>query len=153
MSRYVFIGLSALAAVLLVLFLVRDRGLLSEELMASRAEVVKLQADVEFAAQTMAARDALDRKFFKEMSDAKQENENLRAAVDAGNRRVFVKASCPKPVSSSAGATSLDDGASAELAANARQDYFDLREQIVETEKQLAGLQEYVRQVMQGVKP
>lgn len=152
MSRYAVIGLSALAAVLLICLLISDRERLEGELKASRAEVVQLQADVEFAAQTMAARDALDRKFFKEMSDAKQENESLRADVAAGTKRVLVKATCTKPVSSTAGATRLDDGGSAEFNADVREDYFRLRGQIVETEKQLAGLQAYVRQVVRGVK-
>ncbi|WP_243055360.1 lysis protein [Pseudomonas sp. BP01] len=152
MSRYLVIALSALAAVLLICFLISDRGRLADELKASRAMVVQMQADAEFAAQTLAARDALDRKYFQELSDAKRENESLRADVAAGNKRVLVKASCPKPVPGPAGATGLDDATGAELNADARQDYFDLREQIVTTEKQLAGLQEYVRTLVQAVK-
>ena len=149
MTKYLVIALSALAAVLFGGWLMHDRDRLADELSTSRAEVVQLQADVEFASQTLSARDALDRKFFREMSDAKHENEGLRADVAAGNRRVLVKASCSKRVPTPAGATSLDDGASAELTADARQDYFDLRSQIVVTEKQLSGLQEYVRQIVQ----
>ncbi len=148
MSRYAVIGLSALAAVLFVGFLMHDRGRLADELSASRAEVVQLQADAELAAQAQAARDALDRKYIQEMSDARRENDSLRAAVDAGRKRVLVKASCPKPVPSSPGATGLDDANQPTLTAAAGQDYFRLREQIVETEKQLAGLQEYVRTVV-----
>lgn len=151
MSRYLVIALSAVAAVLFVVFLAHDRARLAEELMDSRAKVTKLQADAEFAAQTLAARDALDRKYIQEMSDARRENDSLRAAVDAGRKRVLVKASCAK-LPAAAGTPGVDDGAGAELNADARQDYFDLREQIVETEKQLAGLQEYVRQVVQAVK-
>ncbi|WP_137163385.1 lysis protein [Pseudomonas asiatica] len=151
MSRWPVIAFSALAAVLLVVFLMRDRERLSDELSASRAEVVQLQADAEFAAQAMAARDALDRKYIQEMSDAKRDNERLRADVAAGNRRLLVKASCPK-LPAAAGASGVDDAGTAELAADARQDYFDLRDQIVETEKQLAGLQEYVRTLVQVVK-
>ena len=148
MTRYMVVVVSALAAVLLICFLISDRGRLADELKASRAKVTKLQADAEFAAQTLAARDALDRKYIQEMSDARRENDSLRAAVDAGRKRVLVKASCPK-LPAAAGATGLDDATGAELNADARQDYFDLREQIVETEKQLSGLQEYVRTVVQ----
>lgn len=151
MSRCLVIALSALAAVLLVCLLISDRGRLEDELKASRAEVVQLQADVEFAAQTMAARDALDRKLFKEMSDAKQENESLRADVAAGTKRVLVKASCPK-LPAAAGASGLDDGAQPALTADAGQDYFRLRDQIIQTEKQLTGLQEYVRTLVHVVK-
>lgn len=152
MTKYVVVALSALAAVLLVVFLMRDRERLSDELSASRAEVVQLQTDAEFAAQAQAARDALDRKFFQEMADAKHENEVLRADVAAGNRRLLVKASCPKPVPSSAGAASVDDADQPALTAAAGQDYFRLRDQIIQTEKQLTGLQEYVRTLVQAVK-
>ncbi|MDD2005089.1 lysis protein [Pseudomonas putida] len=151
MSKYVVIAFSALAAVLLVCFLISDRGRLADELMASRAEVVQLQADVEFAAHARAARDELDRKFFQEMADAKHENEVLRADVAAGNRRLLVKASCPK-LPTTAGTSSVDDATGAELTASAGQDYFRLRDQIIQTEKQLTGLQEYVRTLVQAVK-
>lgn len=148
MSRWVVVAISALAALLFGGWLMHDRDRLADELKASRAEVVQLQADAEFAIQRLAARDAIDRKYFEEMADAKKENDGLRAAVAAGNKRLLVKAHCPR-VQSVAVATGLDDGAGAELNADSRQDYFDLRAQIVVTEKQLSGLQEYVRQVVQ----
>lgn len=152
MTKYWGIAFTALAAVLLVVFLVRDRERLADELISSRAEVVQLQADAEFAAQAQAARDALDRKFFQEMADAKHENEVLRADVAAGNRRLLVKASCSKSVSSVAGASGVDDADQPALTAAAGQDYFRLRDQIIQTEKQLTGLQEYVRTLVQAVK-
>lgn len=151
MNRYLVIALSALAAVLFVVFSAHDRERLADELKASRAEVVQLQAEAEFAAQTLAARDALDRKFFKEMANAKQENESLRNAVAAGNRRLLVKASCTR-LQAAAGASGVDDDSSAELSPDAREDYFHLRDQIAVTEKQLSGLQEYVRTVVQVAK-
>lgn len=148
MSKYVVIALFALAALLFGGWLINDRDRLADELSASRAEVMQLQADVEFAIQTLAARDALDRKYVRDIADAKNENDSLRAAVNAGASRLLVRATCPK-LPNTAGTSGLDDGASAELTADARQDYFDLRAQIITTEKQLAGLQEYVGQVCQ----
>lgn len=151
MTKYLAIALSALAAVLFGCWLMHDRDRLADELSTSRAEVMQLQADVEFAIQTLAARDALDRKYVRDIADAKNENDSLRAAVNAGASRLLVRATCPK-LPATAGTTSLDVGASAELNADARQDYFGLRDQIVTTEKQLAGLQEYVGNVCLAVK-
>ena len=148
MSKYVVIALSALAAVLFGCWLMHDRDRLADELSTSRAQVVQLQADAEFASQTMAARDALDRKYVRDIADAKNENDSLRAAVSAGTSRLLVHATCPK-LPTAAGTSGMDDGASAELAADTGQDYFRLRDQIITTEKQLAGLQEYVGQVCQ----
>lgn len=151
MSKYLVIGVFATAALLFGCYLLNDRNRLADELKASRAEVVQLQADAEFAIQTLAARDALDRKYFEEMADAKKENDGLRAAVAAGTSRLLVRATCPK-LPATASSASVDDDTSAELTADARQNYFDLRDQIIETEKQLAGLQEYVRQVVRVVR-
>ena len=148
MNKFVVIAFSALAALLFGGWLVHDRNRLADELSTSRAEFVQLQADVEFASQTLAARDALDRKYFEEMADAKHENEGLRAAVAAGTSRLLVRATCPK-LPTAAGTTGLDDATEPALTAAAGQDYFSLRDQIITTEKQLAGLQEYVGQVCQ----
>ena len=151
MSRWPVIALSALAAVLLICLLISDRERLEDELKASRAEVVQLQAEAEFAAQAQAARDALDRKYIQEMSDARRENDSLRAAVDAGAKRLLVKASCPK-LPAAAGTTSVDDANQPTLTTAAGQDYFHLRDQIIQTEKQLTGLQEYVRTLVEVAK-
>lgn len=84
----------------------------------------------------------LDRKNTEALNNAREENDRLAAAVDAGNQRVYVKASCPKPTTAS-----VVDGNAAELDSVARQDYFRLRKQMIEVRQQVLGLQDYVRDV------
>ncbi|ENO8555844.1 lysis protein, partial [Yersinia enterocolitica] len=43
---------------------------------------------------------------------------------------------------------SVDDVTGPELTPDARQNYFHLREQLVTAEKQILGLQEYIRTVV-----
>lgn len=84
----------------------------------------------------------LDRKNTEALNNAREENDRLAAAVDNGNKRVYVKASCPKPTSAS-----VVNGSAAELDRIARQDYFRLRKQMIEVRQQVVGLQDYVRDV------
>lgn len=84
----------------------------------------------------------LDRKNTEALNNAREENDRLAAAVNSGNRRVYVKASCPKPTS-----TGVANGSAAELDSVARQDYFRLRKQMIEVRQQVLGLQDYVRDV------
>lgn len=84
----------------------------------------------------------LDRKNTEALNNAREENDRLAAAVDAGNKRVYVKASCPKSTTAS-----VANGNAAELDSVARQDYFRLRKQMIEVRQQVLGLQDYVRDV------
>jgi prophage endopeptidase len=149
MTRYLIVALFALAALCAGLWLKHDRERLVSDLEASLTQVAQLKAANESAVQALASRDALDKKYFEEMTYAKNENERLRADVVTGARRLLVRANCRKSVPTAAGATGVDDAREPELTAVAGQDYLRLRDQIITTESQLAGLQEYVRQVVQ----
>lgn len=149
MNKYLIIGLFALAALLGGLYLKTDRDRLTRELNTSTEKVSRLEAEALSAHETLVARDELDRKYFEELTHAKNENEKLRADIATGARRLLVRASCPKQLPALAGTTSVDDATRPELTADARQDYLRLRDQIITTESQLTGLQEYVRQVVQ----
>lgn len=151
MNKYLLIALFALAAVLVGLYLKHDRDQLTAELEASSTEISKLKAEAESSRLALVARDALDKKNFEEMTNAKNEIGALRDQLAAGTKRVLVRANCPA-VPAAPGATSLDDARDAELTAAAGQDYLRLREQIVTTEAQLQGLKDYIRQVVQGAK-
>ena len=151
MNKYLLIAFFALATLLSGINLKHDRDRLSRELNASTEVVARLEAEALSAHETLVARDELDRKYFEELTYAKNENEKLRADVATGARRLLVRASCPKQPPTLAATTSLDDAREPELTANAGQDYLRLREQIVVTEKQLAGLQEYIRNVVKVV--
>ncbi|MDV5387599.1 lysis protein [Pseudomonas juntendi] len=152
MNKYLLIALFALAAVLVGLTLKHDRDQLTSELQASTAEISRLKAEAESSRLALVARDALDKKNFEEMTNAKNEIGALRDQLAAGTKRVLVRAACPSAVPAAPGATGVDDARDAELTADARQDYLRIREQIVTTEAQLKGLKEYVRKVVQGVK-
>jgi prophage endopeptidase len=152
MNKYLLIALFAMAALVSCLVLKHERDGLIGSLEASNARVAQLESDATSAALALQARDALDKKQYEEMTNAKNENEGLRAQLSAGTKRLLVRANCPKQLPTVAGTTSVDDGAEPALTAVAGQDYLRLREQIIVTEAQLAGLREYIRQVVQVVK-
>lgn len=151
MTKYLLIALFALAALLGLLAIKHERDLLVSDLAASSAEVQQLKAQAETSRLAVLARDDLDKKNFEEMTNAKNEIDGLRDQLAAGTKRLLVRATCPA-VQPSTGTTGVDDAREPALTATARQDYLRLREQIVTTEAQLAGLQEYVRQIVQGAK-
>lgn len=148
MNKYLIIALFTTVAVLVGLNMKNERDGLVARLETSNARVEQLEADAKVAAMALTARDALDKKQYEEMTNAKNENEGLRAQLSVGTKRVLVRATCPKQLPTTTGTTGLDDGAEPTLTTSARQDYLRLREQIIVTEAQLAGLQEYIRQVV-----
>ncbi|WP_010245195.1 lysis protein [Pantoea agglomerans] len=87
---------------------------------------------------------ALDEKYTKELADAKATIEQLHDDVASGKRRLQLNATCTKQ--SATGTSSLDDAASARLTDAAQRDYFTLRERIAVAGKQIAALQQYVKE-------
>ncbi|HEY3984134.1 lysis protein [Cedecea sp.] len=86
----------------------------------------------------------LDAHYSEELTDARLTIETLQRDVAAGARRLRVSATCktvPRPTST----TGLDDAGAPGLTDAAERDYFRLRERIETSNKQLAGLQEYIR--------
>lgn len=151
MNKYLLIALFTLVAALGGVLLKRDRDALQTEITEARSQVTYLLQQAQHAAQALQARDDLDKQRFQEMSDAKNQIDSLRDQLAAGTKRVLVRAICPA-VPAATQSTGVDDARDPALTAAARQDYLRIREQIVTTEAQLAGLQGYVRQVVQGVK-
>ncbi|WPU24499.1 lysis protein [Cedecea neteri] len=87
---------------------------------------------------------ALDSKYTQELADAKQTIEQLQRDVAAGDKRLRLNATCP--VRTTTSAPRMDDAAAPGLTDAAERDYFRLRERIETSNKQIAGLQEYIRQ-------
>ncbi|WP_336999400.1 lysis protein [Pantoea agglomerans] len=87
---------------------------------------------------------ALDEKYTKELASAKATIDQLHDDVATGKRRLQLSATCAKQ--SATGTPGLDDAASARLTDSAQRDYFTLRERIEVAGKQIAGLQQYVRE-------
>ena len=88
---------------------------------------------------------ALDAKYTKELADARAENENLRADVAAGYKRLQVNAICVSTADKTTGTTRVDNGVRPRLADAAQRNYFTLRERLMTMQKQLEGAQEYIR--------
>lgn len=87
---------------------------------------------------------ALDAKYTGELADAKSENENLRADIATGKRRLHIKATCPKSDTAKPG--SMVDDASPRFDAGIEQHYWNLRDGISRVTKQVNYLQDYIRQ-------
>ena len=100
--------------------------------------------------EMLAARDANDLKHTQELKSALDQNKSLQLDVAAGRSRLLVKASCPAaPVATHSGTGSVADAGSTELAADARSDYFTLRDELTLTRRMVLGLQDYIRTVVQ----
>lgn len=84
----------------------------------------------------------LDARYTKELADANETIESLRADVSAGRKRLQVAATCAK---STTGAGGMGDGESPRLTADAELNYYRLRSGIDRITAQVNYLQEYVR--------
>ncbi|ARS97898.1 lysis protein [Klebsiella pneumoniae] len=90
---------------------------------------------------------ALDAKYTGELADAKATIDQLERDVASGKRRLQLNATCPKNRSSSpASSTGVDDADRPGLTDSAQRDYFTLRSRIETAGKQIAGLQQYIRE-------
>ncbi|EAM3804232.1 lysis protein [Salmonella enterica] len=85
---------------------------------------------------------ALDARYTKELADANATIESLRADVSAGRKRLQVAATCAK---STTGASSMGNGESPGLTADAELNYYRLRSGIDRITAQVNYLQEYIR--------
>lgn len=84
----------------------------------------------------------LDTKHTTEITNAKAEIDQLRIDVSNGTKRVYVNAKCPKPEANTSESGSNES--SARLSEATEQDYWRLREMMVENEKQTLYLQNYI---------
>lgn len=89
----------------------------------------------------------LDTKYTKDLADAQNVIDKLRNDINAGNKRLSVKARC-MPKATETG--SVGDAGAAELSSDSRQDYYRLREQLATSDKQVRYLQDYIRSVVNG---
>lgn len=93
----------------------------------------------------------IDNRYFKDRKNDLAENERLALAVADGTRRLRLAGTrCPtggSDVPPAAGASRVDDGAGVELSAEAGRTVLNLRADLLEDRRKIAGLQDYVRQV------
>jgi prophage endopeptidase len=116
---------------------------------SARVEVKGLREAARISGEMLAARDAIDQMRTQELNDEKDKNLGLQRAVDAGTQRLLVKATCPAAVPTDSGAGRVADAGTAELAADARSDYFTLRDQLALSRQMILGLQDHILQVCQ----
>ncbi|MFL1490362.1 lysis system i-spanin subunit Rz [Pseudomonas antarctica] len=114
---------------------------------AAMFEVNGLREAARVSGEMLAARDAIDLQRTQELNDERTENNSLRRAVDAGLNRLRLNATCSPPATQAPGAGGLADAVTAELTADARQDYFTLRDQLALSRQMILGLQDHVRRV------
>ncbi|SQK56884.1 lysis protein [Escherichia coli] len=111
----------------------RDENAMAlDSAMATISDMQKRQRDVA----------ELDARYTKELADANATIESLRADVSAGRKRLQVAATCAKPTT---GASSMGDGESPRLTADAELNYYRLRSGIDRITAQVNYLQEYIR--------
>ena len=110
-------------------------------------EVSGLREAARISGEMLADRDENDRTRTKALNHALSEINDLRRAVDDGSKRLRVKATCSPPKPDQTGAGGVDDAGAAELTADARSDYFTLRDQLALSEKMILGLQDQVRRI------
>ncbi|EIJ0406886.1 lysis protein [Escherichia coli] len=112
----------------------RDENAMAlDSAMATISDMQKRQRDVA----------ELDARYTKELADANATIESLRADVSAGRKRLQVAATCAK---STTGASSMGDGESPGLTADAELNYYRLRSGIDKITAQVNYLQEYIKE-------
>jgi len=114
---------------------------------SAQAEVNGLREAARISGEMLAERDTIDLERTTDLNHARTEIEGLRRAVDDGRQRLRVKAICPAAVPANPGAGGLADAGTAELAADARPDYFTLRDQLALSKQMILGLQQHALKV------
>lgn len=146
--RFVFaLLLVALIPLFWFVQVVKDREGIRSELVQAQTEVIGLREAARISGELLAARDQVDQKNTEELNHVRAENDALRLAVDDGSQRLSVRATCKPAVPSTTGAAGVADAGTAELAEDARPDYFTLRDQLALSRQMILGLQDYTRQV------
>ncbi|URM27348.1 lysis protein [Pseudomonas frederiksbergensis] len=114
---------------------------------AAQYEANGLREAARISGEMIASRDAIDRNRTQELNDARTQIDTLRLDVADGRQRLRFKATCRVTTPDTTGAGSVADAGTAELAADARSDYFTLRDQLALSKQMILGLQDYVHQV------
>ena len=114
---------------------------------AALYEVEGLREAARVSGEMLADRDAIDLKRTQELNHERASNLELRLSVDDRRKRLRVNATCSAAGTEKASAGGVADAATAELATDARPDYFTLRDQLALSKQMILGLQDYVHQV------
>ena len=110
-------------------------------------EISGLREAARISGEMLADRDENDLTRTKALNHALSEINDLRRAVDDGSKRLRVEATCSPPKPDQTGAGGVADAGTAELTADARSDYFTLRDQLALSRQMILGLQDHVRRI------
>jgi prophage endopeptidase len=114
---------------------------------SAQFELTGLREAARISGEMLADRDAIDLKRTLELDDERASNLELRRVVDERRQRLRINATCSAAGTEKASAGGVADAGTAELAADARPDYFTLRDQLALSKQMILGLQDYVHQV------
>lgn len=140
MSRVIAV-ISALLVGLLIFLLYNNQSLRHDREELSNANA-KLSGQLEWQNKTQKAVTAIDETRTKELNDAKNQIAGLQRDVATGARKLRLAATCE-----SSAASGMADATEPRLTDTATRNYFTLRERIATSDKQIAGLQDYIRNV------
>lgn len=148
MIKYLLAAIAVLAVALIATFWRLDNT--SAALDASSRRVRDLESQSAAYEKALSVRDSIDSQYQEEIRNAEQSKPQLVDDLDAGVKRVYVRAACmptnPKPAGSS-------HAAAPELAADARQDYANLVSAHAKVTAQVIGLQAFITQVCTNTSP
>lgn len=145
-----FALLASLGAYILFDYVADERDAARRDLGIAVEERDGLREAAVISGEMLAARDAIDLQRTQELNDERKQNDALRGDVDAGLKRLRIRATCSIPgVPANSSAAGVADASTAELAADARQDYFTLRDQLALSKQMILGLQDHIRLVVQ----
>jgi prophage endopeptidase len=102
----------------------------------------QLTRQIDWQNKTQRAVAAIDENRSRELTNAKSKIDDLQRDVADGRRRLRLSATCPTTT-----AASLADADGPRLTDAAQRDYFTLRKRIETANSQIAGLQDYIRNV------
>ena len=107
-------------------------------------EVSGLREAARISGEMLADRDENDRTRTEALNHALSKNADLQRDVADGRQRLRINATCPVAKASPG---SVADAATAELATDARSDYFTLKNQLALSREMILGLQDHVRRI------
>lgn len=90
---------------------------------------------------------AIDQTYQLQLKAKDDEISSLSDRVKSGSVRLRVKAVCPSGVPQASTSSGITNATSAELSADARQDYYTLRSQLAQATAQINGLQAYIGEI------
>jgi len=144
---FLAVALTGLIPLFWFIQVVQDRDTARSERDFAQFEVSGLREAARISGEMLAAREEIDLQRTQELSDALNQNDGLRRDVNDGRKRLRLAATCStaKPTQASAGGVA--DAGTAELTADARSDYFTLRDQLALSRQMILGLQDHVRRI------